>query len=292
MAMVLRRAVERLVTFLSAAGFGNSSSLDEPIKMPAHVIYLRWGFTTPVDTLEWDLTIHVDPGTAVGEYLALFNGSVDGSQCYLGLQTNVSDPGTGRGIGKGLIFSTWSSFDESDSRIAADGFRELGTHEGRFLGIRKPFQWTTGDYRITLSRAESEVVDGRGMDWFDLSVTPVGPATPDLSRPAPVGPSVWVGGLRFPRRLPQRAATVQPGGLLFLEVYSGAGTWLDVSPWHLDVMAYGDGVRCPSGRMEYPRFPHGQRMPNANVGYDPTRGRAVLKIGSGVVKKDPPGAWR
>lgn len=292
MAMVLGRAVDRLVTFLRAAGFGDSSSLDEPIKMPAHVIYLHWGFTTPVETLEWDLTIHVDPGTAVGEYLALFNGSVDGAQCYLGLQTNVSDPGTGRGIGKGLIFSTWSSFDESDSRIAADGFRELGTHEGRFLGIRKPFQWTTGDYRITLSRAESEVVDGRGMDWFDLSVTPIGAFTPDLSRPAPVGPSVWVGGLRFPRRLPHTAATVQPGGLLFLEVYSGARTWLDVTRWHLDVMAYGDGVRCPSGRTEYPRFPHAQRMPNVNVGYDPTRGRAVLELGSGVVKKDPPGAWR
>ncbi len=289
--MVLSRAVDRLGTLLRAAGFGDSSSLDEPIRMPAHVIYLHWGFTTAVDTMEWDLTIHVDPGTTVGEYLALFNGSVDGAQCYLGLQTNVSQPETGRGIGKGLIFSTWCSFDESDTRIAEDGFRELGTHEGRFVGIRKPFQWTTGDYRVRLSRAESEVVDGRGMDWFDLSITPLGAIAPDPSRPEPVGPSVWVGGLRFPRRVPFRAATIEPGGLLFLEVYSGARTWSDVTPWHVDVMAYGDGVRCPSGRSEYSRFPHGQRMPNASVVYDPTRARAVLRLGTGVVKQNPPGGW-
>ena len=291
MAMVLGGAVERLLTFLRGTGSGDSSSLDQPIKMPSHVIYVHWRFDRPAEAWEWDLTIHVDPGTEVGEYLAVFNGSIDDAPCYLGLQTNVSHPGTGRGIGKGLIFSTWSSFDESDSRIAVDGFRELGTHEGRFVGIRKPFQWTTGDYRIRLSRSESEVVDGRGMDWFDLSVTPVGAITPVLSRPEPIGPSVWVGALRFPRRVRHRAATVRSGGLLFLEVYSGARTWSDVTPWYLDVMAYADGVRCPSGRTEYPSFPHGQRMPNANVGYDPTRGRAVLKVGAGVVKKDPPGGW-
>ena len=221
MAMVLGRAVDRLVTFLRAAGFGDSSSLDEPIKMPAHVIYLHWGFTTPVETLEWDLTIHVDPGTAVGEYLALFNGSVDGAQCYLGLQTNVSDPGTGRGIGKGLIFSTWSSFDESDSRIAVDGFRELGTHEGRFLGIRKPFQWTTGDYRITLSRAESEVIDGRGMDWFDLSVTPLGRSPLIFPVPRPSVRASGSGGCGSLAASPIRPRPSNPAGSCFSRCIPG-----------------------------------------------------------------------
>ena len=48
-------------------------------------------------------------------------------------------------------------------------------------------------------------------------------------------------------------------------------TWADVAPWHFDVMAYGDGIRCQKGRFEYPSFPHGQQMPNANARYDAYR---------------------
>jgi len=287
--MVLRRAVDGLRSMLARPDVG-VASLAEPIELPAHVAYVHWGFSSSVAILEWDLTVHTDPGTSVGEYLALFNGSIDGSQCYLGLQTNISHPGTGRGAGKGLIFSTWWSFDASDTRLAEGGFRELGTHEGRFVGVRRPYRWTVGDYRVTLSRAESEVISGRTMDWFDLSVRPLRPRTPG-DRSEPVGPSAPIGGLRFPRRHPARPATIEPGALLFLEVYSAARTWADVSHWHADVMAYGDGARCPSGRNEYPRYPHGQEMPNVDVRYDPVRDRIELEMGAGVVRQDRPGPW-
>jgi len=287
--MLWRRAVEGLRSWLATPAAGGAS-LAEPIKLPAHVAYVHWGFSSSVEILEWDITVQVDPDASVGEYLALFNGTIDGSQCYLGLQTNISHPGTGRGIGKGLIFSTWWSFDASDTRLAEDGFRELGTHEGRFVGVRRPYRWTVGDYRVTLARAESEVISGRPLDWFDLTVQPLGPR-PGGSRAQPVGPSEPIGGLRFPRRHPKRAATIEPGGLLFLEVYSGAPTWADVSRWQVDVMAYGDGARCPSGRNEYPRYPHGQEMPNVDVRYDPARERIELSMGAGVVRQDRPPTW-
>ena len=54
----------------------------------------------------------------------------------------------------------------------------------------------------------------------------------------------------------------QEGKDLQVEVYSGAETWGEVTPWHVDLMGYGNGVRCPTGRTEYPRYPHGQLMPN------------------------------
>jgi hypothetical protein len=272
-------------------GRATKGSLDEAILMPCHTIYVHWGFGSSADTLEWHLTINVDPGSSVGEYLALFSGSIDGSPCYLGLQTNVSHPAKGRGIGKGLIFSTWSSFDESDTRLAADGFRELGTHEGTFIGVRKPYRWSTGDYRITLSRSDTEMVGGRAMDWFDLSIRHLGENVIAGVDAPESGRGDSIGGLRFCRRNPAEAAQIDPGGLLFLEVYSGARTWADVAPWHLDVMAYADGARCPAGRFEYPRYPHGQQMPNANARYDVSRGRAELKFGTGVVKEDPPRRW-
>ena len=295
--MTFGRAVESFRSLFGSSAPEGPSRLDERISMPSHAIYIHWGFESPADALEWDLTIHADPGSAVGEYLALFSGSVDGSACYLGLQTNVSHPATGRGIGKGLIFSTWWSFDESDARIAQDGFRELGTHEGMFTGIRRPYDWSTGHYRVMLSRSDSETVGGREMDWFDLSIARLASSTDQSTdggagaEPERAGPADSIGGLRFPRRNPRRAAKIDPGGLLFLEVYSGARTWDDVAPWHFDVMAYGDGIRCQKGRFEYPRFPHGQQMPNANARYDASRAIAEVKFGTGVVRHDPPRHW-
>ncbi|MFZ0667427.1 MAG: hypothetical protein WAM97_16860 [Acidimicrobiales bacterium] len=265
--------------------------MEKSIKLPCHVIYVHWGFTSPLDFLEWDLTVHVDPGTTVGEYLALFNGSIDGATCYLGLQTNVSQPETGKGIGKGLIFSTWWSFDQSDTRVAEDGFRELGTHEGKFVGVRRPYPWTTGAYRVALSRSESELVGGRQSDWFDLWITPLDTEGSGDARPVAIGPRVWIGALRFLRKAPDRPATIDPGGLLFLEVYSAASTWADVMPWHLDTMAYGNGTRCASGRTEYPRYPFGQQMPNANVRYDAATKSLNISFGAGVLKQDPPQRW-
>src|SRR4051794_14030100 len=99
--MALDRALGKLRSFWD--GRSRLPSLDQAIELPAHVIYVHWGFRAPVEMLEWDLSIDTDPGSTTGEYLALFNGSIDGSQCYLGLQTNIRNPDLERGVGKGLI---------------------------------------------------------------------------------------------------------------------------------------------------------------------------------------------
>jgi hypothetical protein len=263
---------------------------DQAMRLPSAAIYLYWDFAAPVTALEWDLTIQIDPGTSVGEYLALFNGSIDGAMCYLGLQTDVFHPAHGTGIGKGLIFSTWWSNDAADTRLAPDGFREQGVHEGGFIGIRRPYLWAAGDYRVTLSRSESETSRGRVLDWFDLWIEPTSPIPPTLARPRPLGSRDWIGGMRFPRRSRDRPATIEPGGLAFLEIYSGAQTWANVTPWKVDLMAYGDGVRCPSGRIEYPR-PYGRDVPNASAMYLPASARLDMGVGLGAAEKSPAGRW-
>lgn len=258
--------------------------------MPAHTVYVHWDFAAPLACIEWDISIRADPGESVGEYLALFSGTIDGSLCYLGLQTDVLHPDKGHGIGKGLIFSTWWSFDSSDTRISEGGFRQLGTHEGNFVGIRKPYMWTTGDYRVTLSRGQGDRSGSRELDWFDLSIQQV--TTADADR-RPVTPArEWIGAIRFPRRRPDTPAVIDPQWLTFLEVYSGARRWEDVTLWTVTVAASGDGNACPAGTIEYPRYPHGQSMPNANARYNSNTRRIQLSMGRGVERTDPPRRWR
>jgi len=266
-----------------------ATPLSEAIRLPAHVLNTSWQFDAPSSRMEWDVTVHVDPGSSTGEYLGLFNGTIDGSSFYLGMQTNMSNPALGRGVGKGLIFSTWWSFDEADIRVAPGGYREMGTHEGRFIGVRQTYPWTTGDYRVALARAEA---DG-DHDWFELTITPTDPPMAQGDRSVATGPTELIGALRFPRRSPGEPARIDAGGaVLFMEVYGSARTWADVDRWDVDVMAYADGTRCPSGGTKYPAFPYGQVMPNANIRYEPERERVVLQMGGDVEVTDRPADWR
>jgi hypothetical protein len=265
--------------------------LDEPPRLPAHVAYVHWGFERPLARVEWDITIVKDPGTLAGEYMSLLNASIDGSAFYLGLQTDMSFPATGEGVGKGVIFSTWWTFDEADTDVAPGGFREMGTHEGRFVGVRQPYEWGVGDYRVALVRRPHPATEPSGPDhdWFDLSVTPLQASR--APRPVPSGQAHWAGGLRFRRRHPGQPATIEPGGLMFAELYSRVPNWRAAPAWHLDVMAYGDGEPCPRGRTEYPAYPFDQRMPNVSAWYDAGRRRVRVQMG-GVDEQARPDAWR
>jgi hypothetical protein len=265
--------------------------LDERPRLPAHVAYVHWNFERPLSQVEWDVTILKDPGTATGEYMSLLNGSIDGAAFYLGLQTDMSFPATGEGVGKGLIFSTWWTFDEADTDVAPGGFREMGTHEGRFVGVRQRYEWGVGEYRVTLARRPPPATGSADPDhdWFDLSIA--SPQAPSAPRMVPSGEPHWAGGLRFRRKYTGQPATIEPGGLMFAELYSRVASWRTVPPWHLDIMAYGDGEPCPRGRTEYPAYPFDQRMPNVSARYDADRRRVSVQMG-GIGEQARADVWR
>ena len=269
------------------------SQLDHEIRLPVAGIYVRWALEAPVATLEWDLTVLADPASSIGIYLALAQGRIDGSAFYLGLQTDMWDPGRVRGAGKGLIFSTWWTFDADATRVAPGGFRELGTHEGRFVGVRQPFPWGVGDYRVTLVRSGPAAGLQVPADWFDLSIQPTAPRGPGPGRPDPIGDRTWIGGLAFPRRHASAPAVIDQTSTAFLEVYSRARRWGDIPAWDVDLMAYGDGRPCTRGATEYPVFPFGNNrpMPNANTRYDPASGLVELRYGGSTNRVDPAGRW-
>ena len=261
--------------------------------MPVAGIYVRWELEAPVATLEWDLNVLADPTSSVGIYLSLAQGRIDGSTFYLGLQTDIWDPGRVRGTGKGLIFSTWWTFDAGATRLAPEGFRELGTHEGRFVGVRRPFPWVVGDYRVTLIRSEPAAQLHVPADWFDVYIQPMAPRGTGPGRPELIGVRTWIGGLAFPRRHASMPAMTEEASTAFMEVYSRARRWGDIPPWDVDLMAYGDGQPCSRGATEYPVFPFGNNrpMPNVNARYDLARGLVELRYGGSTNRVDPAGHW-
>lgn len=268
-----------------------TSALDARFKLPAHAIYLHWRFATEdLHTLEFDLTIHSDPGPEVGSYFAPFSGAIGDAQAYGGIQTDLYQPGVG-GIGKGALFSTWWSFDAADTYTAPDGFIQLGTHEGRFVGVRRAVAWTVGHWRFAFTRLDGTPGSpGSGMDpvgdWYECTIAPLAGDTVAGERPALGGDVVFLGAMRFPRPGGRRAA-IGRSFPSFLEVYNGASTYAEIADWHIDVMAYGNGMRADGLRTEYPAFPYAE-VPNADAWFDPIRGRAHVRFGNETVREHAP----
>ena len=271
------------------------ADLNEALLLPAHAIYTRWKWRDRLSVVEFDITIHDDPGSSVGEYLSPFNGEIDGTQIYFGLQTDVHRPASDkpgaahtRRIGKGAIFSTWGTFAREDARWADDGFIERGTHEGQFLGVRRPFVWGRSSYRLRLARAEADFA-GVPSDWFDLTICEIGPTPAGRdSRPAVLSEPTWIGALKFARRDAAVPATISANGTTFLEVYRGASTFAEIPLWSCDMQGYGDGHRAIAARTEYPAFPKGQDVPNADTWYDADRDRVHLRFGGDALRTHEP----
>jgi hypothetical protein len=259
------------------------SGLASRIRLPAHAIYLHWHFAgDDLHDLEFDITVHNDPGPGVGEYFAPFSGSIGGAQAYGGFQTDLYRPEFG-GIGKGALFSTWWSFDENDTRRAHDGFIQLGTHEGRFVGVRRAVQWSVGQWRFAFRRSDiaEDVSDPIG-DWYICSMTPLRGDSGPGRRAEVAGDEIWVGSMRFPREHGRRAA-IGSSFPSFLEVYNEAKTYGDINDWHLDVMAYGNGTRAIDLRTEYPAYPYAE-VPNADAWYDAERDRVHARFGRDTLR--------
>lgn len=244
-------------------------------RLPAHTSYVRWDFgSARLSAIEHDLYIGNDPGTEVGLYVGLVSSEIDGTSFYLGIQTDVKRPGVG-GAGKGFIFSRWETLDAADGRVPSSGFMEQGTHEGRFVGVRRLYEWRAGtQYTLRLARGAS---DGPA-DWYDLTL---------IERPS--GNQVDLGGLRFPRRDPARPATIKPKSVTFTEVYSGATDYAGVPQWRLAIRSRGDGVPAVSARSEYPAYPFAE-YPNTDVYYDQAEDWVRLAYGADTARCHPAGA--
>ncbi|MCA9580559.1 MAG: hypothetical protein KC416_02115 [Myxococcales bacterium] len=260
------------------------------LSTPVHVGYTEWDVPSGAAELSFDIEVHEDPGTGAGLYFAPVSGvAIDGNPLYLGMQTDMIDNDAG-GVrrGHGFTFSRWDTLSPDDFDVAAGGYSEIGTHEGEFVGVRQPYDWSEGTYTFQLSRRDAG--DGpQSHDWFDLTV---------IDRQT--GEEVQVGSLRFERQDPNIPATLSAGPdadttrfTSFTEVYSGNG----VDPGNVRTSAIPKmdvemtNVQTDRGGVrdiftDYPRFPETVEVlyPHSNVHRDGDGVR--MSFGDGVIQVD------
>ena len=217
----------------------------------------------------FDFTIHNDPGNfsdSHGLYLMVCFGRISNHNFYFGLQTNVYDPNQRRRRGKGLIFSRWGERDLSLAKVAGEdeGWSQSSGHEGDFIGVRRSYDWSMGDYRMRLAP------DGQDRDgvWYGVWIT-------DMS----TDDTTWAGSLKFP--LIGGGATVKPPVYSTLEIYGRPLIRpIDIPKWHVSMkQPMGDRIKARRANLGYSGVV-GAQMPNADVQHNRETGDVHFRVGS------------
>ena len=231
--------------------------------VPEHMVYAYWdwNFEDAFSEITIDVELHndIDLAGRNGIYLMACYGGVEGVDYYFGLQTDVFRPTLG-GWGKGLIFSRWNTRDLDNARPAEDGWVQSSGHEGDFIGVRKPYDWGTGTYRL---RIGSDGLDDAGQ-WYGVWII-------DLS----TGYETWAGSLRFPYA--DGRALLEPRCYNTIEVYGSP-----IAPKHVPYLKatimppLGDG--SPAGITEAGRSPFTRGFRNTRFAFNDV-GAIVYEVG-------------
>ena len=244
---------------------------------PEHIAYIYWewgrdqAFVSKrikgFEELVVEFTIHNDVQLKGdnGLYLILANGEISGTGFYFGLQTDVHAPDPPYRRGKGLLFSRWGTRDLANAKfVELDGWTQSSGHEGNFIGVRRSYAWSAGDYRVRFAPDESAGAVSDGV-WFGLWITDI---TADVT--------TWIGSLKFP--LVNRKAMMQPRSYSAVEIYGRRIRPIDIPSWHVSIKRpVGDGAKASKGRTGYSMFK--SKFLNADVQYDPSSDSVHLKAG-------------
>ncbi len=248
------------------------ANLYEPILPPMAPAYIDWRWKPDQDhfrELVTDFTIHNDVGDFSdqhGLYLILLQNSISDAGFYFGLQTDANQRG------KAVIFSRWKTRDLANARYAdTDGWTESAGHEGDFIGVRRSYDWSAGDYRI---RIAPDGLDSDG-EWFGLWIT-------DLD----TDKTTWIGSLKFP--LLDGTATIEPYSSATIELYGNDPIRpIDVPQWHVSVKRpLGDNLPSIWGVTSYPFDDSDNALPNSDVRYDPSEDVAHLRVGGATEREN------
>lgn len=208
-----------------------------------HFSYTTFEFEQPDEHIE-DVSVNVTlcnvpPKRTYGMYLQIFM-TIGGNETYFGIQTELSNPSTGRSAGPGFIFSRWGALNPKDLKIAPGGFSEVGAHERGFVGVRLPRQLQPGRYKFRLTNTAGS--------WYELKVSD------------PVGETFTVGSLKLAGTEDIARFTV------VAEAYAMKNVpMVDLPLWQIVVDPKVNGERAISGAVSYPSsdYPFG-RVTHAN----------------------------
>jgi hypothetical protein len=182
--------------------------------MPWHLVDIWWdtGEDRPFESYAIDVTISEDVPSSVNLYIAPIGlGQLSGTRFYGGIQT-MADGYTKqnrrlRKIGPGLLMSMWGQRTFDAIRPSLGGLCQSSGHEGDFVSVRRPYEWSKGTYTYRVVRMDKEMVEDQSYTWVGAFV---------YSHEK--DENVFVGALRFPGEnlvLDRRIAS-------FVEVYGRA----------------------------------------------------------------------
>jgi len=200
-----------VVVFLAA---GTASAEQEFKRMPWHLVDIWWdtGEDSPFESYAIDVTISEDVPSSVNLYIAPIGlGQLSGTKFYGGIQTmadgNTKSDRRLRKIGPGFLMSMWGQRTLDAIRPSIGGLCQSSGHEGDFVSVRRPYEWSKGTYTYRVVRMDKEMVEGEPFTWVGAFVY-----SHDKDE------NVFVGALRFPGEdliLDRRIAS-------FVEVYGRA----------------------------------------------------------------------
>ena len=245
--------------------------LYDPIRPPMAPAYIDWRWpdtSRHFRELEIEVTIHNDVESWSddhGYYMILAQNSISDAGFYFGLQTDAERRG------KRLIFSRWGIRDLANARFSEeDGWATSSGHKGDFIGVRRSFHWSAGDYRIRIGPDGLES-DG---EWFGLWITDLDTDT-----------TTWIGSLKFP--LLNGTATMGPHSSVTIELYGiGPIRPIDIPQWRVSVKRpWGDGVQSTWGFTSYPWDHSENALFNSDVWYDSSEKAAYLLVGGATERQ-------
>ncbi len=195
---------------------GGSAGADEPqyVRMPWHLVDLWWdlGEKRPFQSYSLEVTIGDEIPASSRLYLAPIGlAHLNDIPFYGGIQTQADGHTKSdrrlRKLGPGLLMSMWGERRLEAIRPSVGGWCQSSGHEGDFVSVRRPYQWTKGTYTYRVVRMDEEVEGGRRHTWVGAFV--------DSHRKQE---TVFIGALRFPGHdlvLSRKVAS-------FVEVYGPA----------------------------------------------------------------------
>jgi hypothetical protein len=173
---------------------GDAPTASKYREMPWHLVDLYWDLAedAPFESYSVDVTLAANVPESVNLYVAPIGlGRLSGTQFYGGLQTQAdgytkSDQQL-RKIGRGMLFSMWGERGLDAIRPADGGYCQSSGHEGDFVSVRRPFEWTAGTYTYRLVSMDCEESGGEARTWVGAFLHVH--ATDE---------NIFIGALRFP----------------------------------------------------------------------------------------------
>jgi len=165
------------VCLLSPGESAVSADAQEYARMPWHLVDLWWdlGEESPFQSYSIDVTISDDVPSTTNLYIAPIGiAHLNKIPFYGGIQTQAdgntkSDPRL-RKIGPGFLMSMWGERSLDAIRPSIGGLCQSSGHEGDFVSVRRPYEWSKGTYTYRVVRMDEEVIDGKPYTWVGAFV--------------------------------------------------------------------------------------------------------------------------